>query len=82
MVPALQALTAGKFEAAIERGWNHSSVAETIPCIYHSTPEESELCDIVVETLLQHDSLLDRPDIKSAVCSISTLAYQLLKRKR
>lgn len=85
MVPTLQALAlaAGKFEAAIERGWNHSSVAVTIPFIYNSTPEEeSELRDIVVETMLQHDSLLDRPDIESAVCSISTLAYQLLKRKR
>lgn len=82
-IPALRALAVAKFAAAIERGWNHDSLAEVITLVYTSTPDEvKELRSIIVETLLAHDTLLDKPEVESAVCDISTLAYQLLKRKR
>ena len=82
-VPALQALAASRFQKAVDCGWDHSSFAETITLVYTSTPEETkELRKIVMESLDQHDSLLDKPEIEAAVCEINTLAFQLLKRKR
>ncbi|KAK3658020.1 hypothetical protein LTR56_000772 [Elasticomyces elasticus] len=82
-VPALQDLATRKFVAAVAANWNHDSFAEAAHIVYTTTPDESRaLRSVVVKTLLQYGSLLDKPAVEGLVCGISGLAFELLKGSR
>ncbi|KAK5720355.1 hypothetical protein LTR17_015072 [Elasticomyces elasticus] len=82
-VPALQDLAARKFIAAVAANWNHDSFADAAYIVYTTTPEEIRaLRTEVVNTLLQHGSLLDKPAVEGLVCGIIGLAFELLKGSR
>ncbi|KAK0922068.1 hypothetical protein LTR91_005561 [Friedmanniomyces endolithicus] len=81
-IPALQAIAASKFTAAIRTNWDHDDFAEAAHTVYTTTPDEVRgLRDEVANTLAQHGGLLDKAEVEAVVCAIDGLAYQLLKRK-
>ena len=81
-VPSLQHLSARKFAAAAERGWDDKVFASAVSYVYNSTPDDAkELRNIVVHALNQYGTLTKKPEIEVAICQINTLAYQLWKLK-
>ncbi|TKA44639.1 hypothetical protein B0A54_04589 [Friedmanniomyces endolithicus] len=81
-VPALQAIAASKFTAAIKTNWDHDDFAEAAHTVYTTTPDEVRaLRDEVANTIAKHGALLEKAEVEAVVCAIDGLAYQLLKRK-
>jgi len=79
---SMKQLAAQKFEAAVPGGWDKPSFIDTIIVVYTSTSEtERELCDVVVETLYEHKHVLEKEEVKAAICDTPILAYDLFEER-
>ncbi|SMY22941.1 unnamed protein product [Zymoseptoria tritici ST99CH_1A5] len=79
-VVALQAMAVAKFKAAIQSNSDRTSLAQTVTTVYTTTPDDvRELRDIVAETLTKDSSLLSRSDVRTAVCNLNGLSFDLLR---
>ncbi|GAB7362803.1 hypothetical protein MBLNU230_g3106t1 [Neophaeotheca triangularis] len=67
-VPGMAELAASRFKAAMASGWNKEGVARAIHIVFTSTAEEvGELRDMVVQTLLEHRSMLEEPEVDAVI---------------
>ncbi|KAK1067296.1 hypothetical protein LTR12_014367 [Friedmanniomyces endolithicus] len=81
-VPALQAMAASKFIAAVEVSWDNDIFAEAAHIVYTTTPEEVRaLREEVAKTITEHGALLKKAAIEAVVRDIDGLAYELLMRR-
>ena len=79
---SMKQLAAQKFKAAVPGGWDKPSFIDTIIVVYTSTSEiEREVRDVVVETLCEHKHVLEKEEVKAAICDTPGLAYDLSKEK-
>lgn len=71
------------FAEALKASWSHENFADAARIAYTTTPEEvRDLRDTVADTLEAYPSLLDRDGVRTMVCNISGLAFELLRKAR
>jgi hypothetical protein len=77
----LRAVATTKFKAAVKCNAHHRTLAEAITIVYTTTPDDVlELRNIVVDTLTTDKTLLRREDIKTAVCGLNRLSFELFTK--
>ncbi|KAK4897486.1 hypothetical protein LTR49_027973 [Elasticomyces elasticus] len=82
-IPALQKLAASKFRRAAQISWNDRSFAEATRIAYTTTSEDiRDIRDIVVKSINEHCSLLDKASVETAIKDIATLNFELLRMAR
>ncbi|KAK4895212.1 hypothetical protein LTR49_028294 [Elasticomyces elasticus] len=80
-VPALQKLATSKFRHAAEINWKDSSFAEAVRIAHSTTPEYvRDIRDIVVKTISEHPTLLQRTNMENTVKDIAALNFELLRK--
>jgi len=80
-VSALRRLAATKFAKAVDEGWDHDTFAEATRVAYTTTSDDVRaLRDVAANAIHANHQLLDKECIKTVVCDIPGLGYELLRK--
>lgn len=79
LIGGLMSLALENFKTQASRDWNSNSFVEVAQAAYEITVQsDTGLRDVVVKTLAEHPSLLDKAITKNLLINTSCLAYDLL----
>ena len=79
-VCGLKELASKKFRDAVGEHWNSDDFAKAIQVVYTTTiAGDRELRQVVMDVLMNHMELLDKPDIEAVMRELPDLAFDVLK---